>query len=114
MQTVCTTGARGLVVTQGLKPPEAVGFLKTRYVVDYGDSGAKPPKDQAFCKNLVAHPFYINKDAATVYTNTRSCTPGFLHRNGWRKSSASSEFMNFENRTLIKRDMAKNVSEDKI
>ena len=54
------------------------------------------------------------KDAATVYTNTRSCTPGYLHTGGWRKLSASSEFLNFENWTIIKGDMAKNVSEDKI
>ncbi len=53
------------------------------------------------------------KDAATVYTNTGSCTPGF-HTAGWRKFSASSEFLNFENRTIIKRDMTKKVSEDKI
>ena len=54
------------------------------------------------------------KDAATVFKNTRSCTPCFPHTGGWRKLSASNEFLNFENRTIIKGDMAKNVSEDKI
>ncbi len=27
----------------------------------------------------------LTKDAATVYTNTRSCTLGFLHTGEWRK-----------------------------
>ncbi len=72
-------------------------------VVDHNIFRGEMVKSQ---KSMNCH----RKDAATVYMNT--CTPGF-HTVGWRKFSASIQFLNFENRTIIKGDMAKNVSEDK-